>query len=157
MRTLAALLSALLLVAMAGCAIQQPPGEPSDSARALRATLERADLAMREARLVDAEILYRELAGSHPRLPDVWLQLGNLYARQSQLEAAARTYKQGLGFNPDDGRLWHNLALIELRQSIATLETASELLAPTNPQRSRIQELHRALLLAGQPASAAER
>ena len=135
----------------AACATRADRSGNNDNATALRLNLERADLALREARLVDAEVLYRQLAISHPRLPDVWLQLGNIYARQAQLEAAMRSYKDGLEFNTRDGRLWHNLALIELRQSIHTLEIASELLPSDDPQRHQIEQLHRGLMSAGQP------
>lgn len=152
MRSLFAVLAILCAMTTTACS-SHPQREPArDERSSLRSKLDRADLALREARLTDAESLYRDLATSHPRLPEVWLQLGNIYARQSQLEAATYSYKQGLRFNPEDGRLWHNLALLELRQSIRTLETASELLPSASPQRTRIEDLHRALLLAGHEA-----
>ena len=146
---LAALLATMIV--LCGCASVETSLPPAATASLLRLKLEQADLALREARLIDAEILYRELSVAHPRLPDVWLQLGNIYARQAQLEAAMHAYKDGLEFNPQDGRLWHNLALIELRQSIRTLEMASELLPTEDPQRARLEHLHRALLVAGRP------
>lgn len=147
------LAAALILASLAlnGCATPPREALSTSSVSALRAQLEKADLAMREARLVDAEGLYRDLANAHPRLPEVWLQLGNIYARQGQLEASMRAYKDGLEASPQDGRLWHNLALIELRQSIRTLETASELLPTDDPQRVRMEQLHRVLLVAGRP------
>jgi predicted Zn-dependent protease len=139
----------LLLSCMLLCACASHPPEPVAGARDLRQRLEQADLALREARLDDAEILYRDLSASHPRLPEVWLQLGNIYARQAQLEAAMRAYKEGLQHHREDARLWHNLALIELRQSIRTLETASRVLPADDPQHARIERLHRSLLQAG--------
>jgi len=152
MKQLSVALAIACSMTCASCSTQ-PRSEPvREEPSSLRSKLDRADLALREARLIDAESLYRDLATSHPRLPEVWLQLGNIYARQSQLEAATYSYKQGLRFSPEDGRLWHNLALLELRQSIKTLETASELLPSASPQRSRIEDLHRALMLAGHEA-----
>jgi len=138
---IAGLLSIVLL--LAACA-----GTPTQQAKAtdFRKQLESADLALREARLNDAEIQYRQLAQSHPQLPDIWLNLGNIYSRQSQLEAAMRAYKQGLRYAGDDGRLWYNLSLVELKQSMLTLETASELLPANSPYLVNIQQLHRALL-----------
>ncbi len=143
------ILTIACIAATAACTTGSRIDPPRDDRSSLRSKLDRADLALREARLGDAESLYRDLSITHPRLPDVWLQLGNIYARQSQLEAATYSYKQGLRVTPEDGRLWHNLALLELRQSIRTLETASELLPRGSPQRPRIEDLHRALLLAG--------
>lgn len=132
-------------LSLAGCATFAPTPD-IDSEGALRNKLQRADLALREARLIDAEILYRELSVSHPRLPEVWLQLGNIYTRQAQLEAAMLAYKGGLQYASDDGRLWHNLALVELKQALLTLETASEVLPVGNPFMPRIRQLHRSLI-----------
>lgn len=140
-----------------GCAARPAGNSSHGGSPPLRTQLERADLALREARLADAEILFRALSVDHPRLPEVWLHLGNIYARQAQLEAASRCYRDGLRHNPEDGRLWHNLALIELRQSIHTLEIASGLLPDKSPHRVRIEALHRALLLAGQAPAEATR
>lgn len=133
-------------------------GTPAvEKASDFRQKLERADLALREARLDDAEVLYRELSISHPRLADVWLNLGNIYTRQSQVEAAVQTYKQGLRYASEDGRLWYNLSLAELKRSVQTLETASSMVPSDSPYQARIQALHRALLMsagANRPADA---
>lgn len=157
MKPIVVLMLALTLIATLGCKTVRPTVPDGPTGSALKQQLARADRAMREARLVDAEALYRDLAASHPGLPEIWLQLGNIYARQSQLEAAIHSYRVGLGFTPDDGRLWHNLALMELKQSINTLETASALLPATSPHHARIQDLHRALLRAGQPTVSVDR
>lgn len=133
----------LLAALLTACAAHPVPAEPDND---LRRRLERADAALREARLTDAEILYRELSVSHPDMPEIWLRLGNIYARQSQLEAAMRAYKDGMRHNRGDGRLWYNLAVVELKQSIQTLEASSEVLPPDSPYRTRIQQLHDALL-----------
>lgn len=146
MKVILLLAAALLL----GACTQRAGRVDHGSEAQLREQLASADLALREARLTDAEVLYRGLARSHPRLPEVWLQLGNIYARQAQLEAAMRSYKDGLQYNREDARLWHNLALIELRQAIHTLETASTVLPRDHPQLARLQQLHRSLLSAGQ-------
>ena len=135
------------LLSAGGCASH--PQADGQGEGALRVRLERADLALREARMIDAEVLYRELTETHPRLPEVWLQLGNIYTRQAQLEAAMRTYRGGLRYAQNDGRLWHNLALVELKQALLTLETANEVLPPDNVHAARIQQLHRSLIAAG--------
>lgn len=142
-----------LYLALAGCAAA--PRQPSTQGD-LRTRLERADQALREARLTDAEILYRELTLTHPQLPEVWLRLGNIYARQSQLEAAMRSYKDGMHYASADGRLWYNLALVELKQAIQTLETSSTVLPADSPYRARIQQLHDALLSVSGGGAASE-
>ena len=67
----------------------------TDNTLNLVTRLEEADRALREARLNDAEVMYRELIKSHPQVPEVYLRLGNIYTRQAQLEAAQQTYKEG--------------------------------------------------------------
>ena len=139
--------SGLLICALLLCACASAGSVPSKHAEdPLRARLERASLALREARLIDAEVMYRELSVSNPRLPEVWLQLGNIYTRQAQLEAAMRAYKDGLQYASDDGRLWHNLAVVELRQAMLTLETASQILPADSPHLGAIHSLHDRLL-----------
>lgn len=116
--------------------------------------LEKADLALREARLTDAELLYRQLTEDHPRLPEVWLRLGNIYVRQDQLEAAERIYTKGIRYQPQDARLWNNLALVQTRQAVQTLETSTQVLAPDDPHMARIQRFHESLIEAGQRSAA---
>ena len=137
-----------LVFALAACAVAPRP-TPATGKSQLQDKLERADQALRDARLTDAEILYRQLTESNPELPDVWLRLGNVYTRESQLQAAVRTYKQGLHYGRNDGRLWYNLALARLKQSVDALEASSEVLPADSPYRPRIRALHQALLNVG--------
>lgn len=125
-------------------------GYPTASTdQTIRERMAAAERALSEARLTDAEIAYRELTESHPRLPDVWLHLGNVYARQSQLEAAIRVYNEGLVHRPADGRLWNNLAVVQLKQAIHTLEKSTRVLPAGDPYRARALSFHDALLTAG--------
>ena len=136
---------ALLLCACAS----RGPASPIIPGADLRQALARADTALREARLVDAERHYRQLSEHHPRLPDIWLRLGNIYTRQGQFQAAMRAYRDGLQHRPEDGRLWHNLALVELKQAIHTLETGSQVIPADSPWRAHIEQLHGSLLIGG--------
>lgn len=140
------------------CACASPQGpKPNPADQDLRTQLAQADRALREARLVDAEYHYRQLSQQHPRLPEVWLRLGNIYTRQAQFEAAMRAYRDGLQHRPDDGRLWHNLALVELKQAIHTLETASQVIPADSPWRGHIEHLHGSLLHGGAQQARARR
>jgi tetratricopeptide (TPR) repeat protein len=132
-----------------GAAVPTRSATPAPRTDDLRQQMATAERALREARLSDAEIAYRQLAEAHPRLPNVWLHLGNVYARQLQLEAAVRAYEEGLQHNPHDGRLWNNLALVQLKQAIQTLEASSRVLQPNDLYSERIRQLHEALLTAG--------
>jgi len=121
----------------------------TDNTLNLVTRLEEADRALREARLNDAEVMYRELIKSHPQVPEVYLRLGNIYTRQAQLEAAQQTYKEGLRYRPKDARLWNNLALVQLKQATRTLEASNVVLEPDDPYRPRLKRFHEALLLTG--------
>lgn len=140
------LLLASLCVACAG-----HPRVSPDVTMGLSDRLDAADLALREARLLDAEVAYRQLSKDHPALPDVWLRLGNIYVRQDQLDAAMHSYQRGLQRHAGDGRLWYNLALAQLRKSIDTLETASAVLPADSPFHARLQALHQRLLQLAAP------
>lgn len=138
-------LALLLMTLLAGCA-STPPPQPAAAAAPVQTQLQKADRALREARLTDAEVLYRSLIQTHPELPEVWLRLGNVYTRQGQLDAAVRIYNEGLQHSRNDGRLWYNLAIARVKQAVQTLEASSAELPPDSPYRPRIQQLHDALL-----------
>lgn len=133
----------LLCLVVAACAStpQKPNGEQD-----LKAKLERGDRALREARLTDAEIVYRELTQAHPNLPEVWLRLGNVYMREAQIEAAIRVYQDGLRYDQEDGRIWYNLAIARIKQAAQTLESANNALPKDSPFRNAILQLHNRLL-----------
>lgn len=119
----------------------------------VRTLLRKADQALRDARLTDAEVLYRELTETHPEMPEVWLRLGNVYTRKAQLEAAIRAYRDGLRYDRSDGRLWYNLAIAQLKQAANTLEASSAVLPVDSPYRPQIQALHQSLLRGASPAA----
>ncbi|MEC4766142.1 tetratricopeptide repeat protein [Halomonas sp. CUBES01] len=147
------IISCLAAFWLMGCAspqVQQSREGEEDGQ--LREQLKKADEALKEARLMDAEILYREITSEHPDLPNVWLKLGNIYARQGRNEAAIRTYDEGLKYQRDDGRIWYNLAVIQMKEAIETLEDASRVLESDNAQLPRIELLHESLLNVSRPS-----
>ncbi len=137
-----------LTISISACVINpvEQAALDRESKQSLRNKLERADLALREARLTDAEVLYRDVSISNPDIPEVWLRLGNIYVRQGQHDAAVRVYKEGLRYDQEDARLWYNLSVVQIKQAVETLENANNVLAQDNPYRTRIQDLHQKLL-----------
>ena len=132
----------MLAFLLAGCMTQNP----SRINYSLDEQLQRGDQAYREARLDDAEQIYRTVVQDHPDLKEVWFRLGNIYTREDQLDAAVRCYEKDLQLDPNDGRAWYNLSLVHMKQAVGTLELASRTLPAGSPYRDRIQELHDALL-----------
>lgn len=53
-----------------------------------------------------------------------WRLLGNIHFRQQRLEAAEQAYRHALEQDDQDALSWHNLALVRLRQTTATLLSA---------------------------------
>jgi len=132
-----------LFLLLAGCATTPNTTKVNYS---LDEQLQHADAAYREARLDDAERLYREITDAHPDLSDVWFRLGNIYTRQDELDAAVRAYEKVIQLNPNDGRAWYNLSLVHMKRAIATLEVAGQTLPPDSPFRDRIAALHDSLI-----------
>lgn len=67
--------------------------------------------------LLSAEALLQHHLQSHPQDPDGWFLLGNIYLRTAQYQAAQRAYAQASQLRPAQPEIWHNLALVHLRQA----------------------------------------
>jgi tetratricopeptide (TPR) repeat protein len=132
----------MLTALLAGCAAEGTPRIDYT----LDEQMQRADQSYREARLEDAEVIYRQITQSHPELKEVWFRLGNIYTRENQLDAAVRAYERTLQLDSNDGRAWYNLSLVHVKQGLSTLETASQTLPADSPLRPRINALHDSLL-----------
>lgn len=87
---------------------------------------ERADQAYAEGRLLDAEQLYRRLLRAHPRSTHALLRLGNTQLRNSELDAAAVSFRECIKYSPEDARCWNNLALTYVKMSSDTLEQSAQ-------------------------------
>lgn len=141
-------LTLLLLVSMlCGCATggsQSSVGENINYA--LDEKLIEANKAYREARLSDAERLYREISEAHPSLVEVWVRLGNIYTRLGQYDAAVRAYETALRYDPDEGRAWYNLSLVYLKKSTVVLEQGQRTVSEDSPYLDDMRTLHRRLV-----------
>jgi tetratricopeptide (TPR) repeat protein len=146
-------LTACLL--MGGCVGMNGPNfNPSVAPQpSLDVRLERADVAYREARLTDAERMYREIIDQHPRLTEVWVRLGNIYTRQNQLDAAVRAYGHALQSDRHEGRAWYNLSVVYLKMALGTLEHASHALPQDSPYLGLIESQYQSLVSRVEPAA----
>jgi tetratricopeptide (TPR) repeat protein len=104
-------------IAMAGCA--PIPGLPQRSD--LFQLTNEAQLAYEKGEDARAEQLYMALARQVPNDAEIWLRLGNLYARSHKPDAAADAYQRALAINGSDARVWYNLGVIRLRQGWMSL------------------------------------
>ncbi len=117
MNGFASMRSVALLLALAGCA--GGPGMPQPSE--LFQLSNDAQLAYERGEDARAEQLYRALARQTPSDPEIWLRLGNLYARAHKPDAAADAYQRALAIHGSDPRIWYNLGVIRMRQGWMSL------------------------------------
>lgn len=71
--------------------------------------------------LITAEGLLREALALHAQDADSWFLLGNIYLRTRQYTAAERAYREAARLKPEQHQIWHNLAVIHIRQATQTL------------------------------------
>lgn len=141
------LLCLLLLSLLGGCATGgSSPAVGENINYALDEKLIEANKAYREARLGDAERLYREISEAHPSLVEVWVRLGNIYTRQGQYDAAVRAYETAIRYDPEEGRAWYNLSLVYLKKSTVILEQGQRTVGEDSPYLDDMRTLHRRLV-----------
>lgn len=79
-----------------------------------------------QGELTQSEAIYRQLVKQSPGLSIAWFQLGNIYVRTHQLEAATDAFQSAIRINPDDERYWTNLILTQIKQAEFSLSKAKK-------------------------------
>lgn len=88
-----------------------------------------------------AEALYQGLARAAPSDPEIWLRLGNLYARSNKPDDAADAYQHALLLNRNDLRAWYNLGVIRQRQAYAAFIQANLLADKGDPAYAKTETM----------------
>ena len=88
-----------------------------------------------------AEALYQGLARASPNDPEIWLRLGNLYARSNRPDNAADAYLRGLVLAPSDSRMWYNLGIIRQRQAHAAFIQTHQLVTKDDELSAKAEVL----------------
>jgi cytochrome c-type biogenesis protein CcmH/NrfG len=78
--------------------------------------------AYRKGELSEAETRFIALVRDNPKYVEGWFKLGNIYVRTGQFEAAAAAYQKAANINPDDAKIWNNLALAHIKKAVAVLD-----------------------------------
>lgn len=68
-----------------------------------------------------AEGLWRQLLQRDKQLYEGWCQLGHIGFRQHQYQSAVEAYQRCLQLHPQQPAIWHNLAVVRLRQATELL------------------------------------
>lgn len=87
--------------------------EPSDTGQIL--ALAEAAYAAKDWEA--AEKHYVSTTRAIPKEATPWFRLGNIYARTDRPDFAVRAYKEALLRDPEMGKAWYNMGLVQLRQS----------------------------------------
>ncbi|RUO25351.1 hypothetical protein CWE09_01035 [Aliidiomarina minuta] len=103
-----------MMLLMSGCVSSAVNSRPSE----LRATAQQAYYA---GDLITAEGLLRQALDYNDKDADSWFLLGNIYLRTQQYVAAQNAYQRAARLKPEQAEIWHNLALIHIRQATQTL------------------------------------
>lgn len=144
--------------ALAGCA--QGPVLPQRSD--LFRLSNEAQLAYEKGEDAQAEQLYMALSRQVPNDPEIWLRLGNLYARSHKPDAAADAYQRALAISGSDARVWYNLGVVRLRQGWMSLIQSYNYSQDRDPINMQSDEMIRFLgkmpgVVEGVPPGAAQR
>ena len=117
------LLAGIAALLLAGCA-----GSPFRAARsdalplqAFAALQQRAALAYAEGDAATATALYAQMVRSAPGDAQAWRRLGNLELMAGHPQHALLAYEHALRLGGGDVALWHNIAVIRVRQAQAAL------------------------------------
>lgn len=111
-------LVAMFCIFVCGCASTGAGISGTTRPAELRST---AEYAYSAGDLITAEGLLREALELHAQDADSWFLLGNIYLRTRQYAAAERAYREAARLKPEQHQIWHNLAVIHIRQATQTL------------------------------------
>lgn len=114
-----ALAAALLAGACASPSIG--PGNSHTVSTAPVEMFKTAKLGPADGEAARTEALYLSLLRKTPMDYETWFRLGNLYASNNRPDEAAATYERALMGDNGHARAWHNLGVVRLRQSYASL------------------------------------
>ena len=88
-----------------------------------------------------SERLYVELTKQNPSATEPWFRLGNIYARTDRVELAVRAYRETVIRDAKHARAWHNMGIVQLRQSAASFGELGKYGAPDDPLVQRGADL----------------
>jgi Flp pilus assembly protein TadD len=145
MRLLLVLLVAGTLAACQNSPSRTAPGSgATPPARDIKTTQERALAAYAAGEW--AEPHFVALARAMPQDAELWFRLGNVYARNDKPELAVAAYREALVRQPDLGKAWFNMGVIQLLQAAASFHQMEVHVAPGDPSRRQAEEAYAGIL-----------
>ncbi len=121
-----------LAVALDGCASKGEVKEPVLPAK-LDEVARQAAAAYAEGRWAESERLYRNMAERVPREVEPWFRLGNIFGRTNRPELAVAAYRETVIRDPAHAKAWHNMGVIQLRQTANSFKEMRLHVDPEDP------------------------
>ncbi|MCP3668884.1 MAG: tetratricopeptide repeat protein [Gammaproteobacteria bacterium] len=90
--------------------------------------------------------LYQQLTTKVTSDAELWFHLGNIYARLQQPVPAIDAYQKAMKLNPKNAKAWHNMGIVQLRQSANTFTQMLENVPPNDPVYQRSEHITQGLL-----------
>lgn len=154
---MARLLLPLLLFLLGGCAggavNRGAAGDSGEDLLKIRAAAETAYAAKDYA---ESEKQYTLLAKKVPVEAENWFRLGNIYARTNRPDAAIAAYRETLVREPENRKAWFNMAILQVKSAVGSLEQLLLLPGPEDALTPRSRELLEQLrVIAGGEAAVA--
>lgn len=131
----------LIFLFATGCASKQSHREVKDMA-----LYDSAAIAYKNGELSEAEARYRKLVEEHPGYAEGWFKLGNIYVRTGQYEAATNMYKKAAQINPEDAKVWNNLALAHVKKAVAILDEGARHVQQASKDQSNMLQLRERIM-----------
>lgn len=129
----------LLVITLTGCATTEQIEEtPKVDLFELKAQADAAYLADDlEASERDYQVLVEEL----PEEAIHWFRLGNIYVRTNRPSAAVNLYREAVLRNPEYGKAWYNLSIVQLKQTAYSLNEMLLYTDISDPLHNKAQKM----------------
>lgn len=90
--------------------------------------------------------LYENLTRRAPKDALTWFYLGNVQARLQQNDQAIKSYERAVQYDPGLSKAWHNMGLLQLRQSANSFTQMAQLTKSGDPLSGRAIHLSQGTL-----------
>ena len=90
--------------------------------------------------------LYENLSRRAPKDALTWFYLGNVQARLQQNDQAIKSYERAVQYDPGLSKAWHNMGLLQLRQSANSFTQMAQLTKSGDPLSGRAIHLSQGTL-----------
>ena len=137
MKSLITCLLPFLLLFLSACQLQNTKPQSNRDLSEVMELQQQAQTAYDEGDWKTAISAYQELSTISPSDAEPWFRMGNAYARLQQPYDAIAAYREAIVRNPKNGKIWHNLGIVQLRQASATFVEMQQHLDENDPLAKR--------------------